>query len=193
MNILLVTDGSPHSVRAAQLLRALELPAATPVQVLSVIPEPTFLGGISMDVIRGISKDRRRFIAEQEARAADLVTQASDVLQGSAYHVTPQIRWGNPKQVVLDEADELESDLIIMGAKGVTDSPAFRLGGVALAVMKHARASVLLARKVVEVRPVADVSQEIRSLKRLLFANVRSRSAVKNPEGRMLCLARAPL
>jgi hypothetical protein len=53
MNILLVTDGSSCSGVATQMLKELRLPAKTVVSILIVVPEPTFLGGITLDVIRG--------------------------------------------------------------------------------------------------------------------------------------------
>ena len=66
MNVLLVTDGSTYSDRATQMLHALELPAETRVTVLTVVPQPTFLGGISIDVIRGISKQRKQELEQQQ-------------------------------------------------------------------------------------------------------------------------------
>lgn len=49
--------------------------------------------------------------------------------------------------MILGVADECNASLIVIGAKGLTDTPAFRLGSVTQRVMKHARVSVLLVRK----------------------------------------------
>lgn len=53
MKILLVVDGSSYSEAAARMLEALRLPVQTEVTILTVVPETTFLGGITLDVIRG--------------------------------------------------------------------------------------------------------------------------------------------
>jgi len=51
MKILLVVDGSSYSHFAIRTLNALKLPAHTSVIVLVVVPEHTFLGGLTFSKI----------------------------------------------------------------------------------------------------------------------------------------------
>lgn len=60
MKMLLVVDGSSYSDMATKMVTALHLPSGTAVTVLTVVPEITFLGGITLDAIRGTSQARKK-------------------------------------------------------------------------------------------------------------------------------------
>lgn len=70
----------------------------------------------------------------------------AQIFDESKLKVETIVRWGNPAEVILQEAEEGNASLIVMGAKGLTDALSFRLGSVALKIMKYANASVLLVR-----------------------------------------------
>jgi nucleotide-binding universal stress UspA family protein len=53
---------------------------------------------------------------------------------------------GPPKKVILDEADEWEADLIVLGSHGYTAWERFLLGSVSQNVVSHAKCSVEVAR-----------------------------------------------
>jgi len=53
MKVLLVVDGSSYSEMATRTLKALRLPSRTEVTVMPVVPEHTFLGGITLDMLKG--------------------------------------------------------------------------------------------------------------------------------------------
>ena len=146
MKILLVVDGSAYSDTAAKKLEALELPATTEVTILTVVPEATFLGGITLDVIRGTNQARQKAKDEQQQKALELLQRIAQALGGGKLKLETSVRWGNPVEEILVEAEEGNASLIVMGAKGLTDSLSFRLGSVALKIMKYANASVLLGR-----------------------------------------------
>ncbi len=139
------------------MLGALRLPAKTEVTILTVVPEPTFLGGITLDVIRGTSRARKKAREEQQQKATELLQNTAQTLGGDKLQVETMVQWGNPAEVILWQAEERNASLIVMGAKGLSDPLSFRLGSVTLKVMKYANASVLL------VRPkTATVAQELR-------------------------------
>ena len=73
MKILLVVDGSSYSEMAAKMLDTLRLLAKSEVTILTVIPEATFLGGITLDVIRGTSEARQKAQEEQQQKATELL------------------------------------------------------------------------------------------------------------------------
>ncbi|MFC1934464.1 universal stress protein [Chloroflexota bacterium] len=157
MKILLVVDGSSYSDVAIKMLGALRLPAKTEVAILTVVPEATFLGGVTLDVIRGTSQARKKAHEEQQQKALELLQRIAGTLGEGKLKVETMVCWGNPAEVILQEAEEGKASLIVMGAKGLTDPLSFRLGSVALKVMKYATASVLLVRT-----KVATVAQEPR-------------------------------
>jgi len=144
MRILLVVDGSHYSAMATATLKVLQLPAPTRVTIMTVIPEFTFLGGITLDTFRGGASSKKK---AQRARAVELVSAPARLLTESNLKVDKLVRWGNPTEVILKVADKIGASLVVMGAKGLTDPVSFRLGSVAHKVMRQTKASVLLVRK----------------------------------------------
>lgn len=143
MKILLFTDGSAYSEMAISNLEALRLPSQTQVTAMTVVPEQTFLGGITFGTLKGGSSIKK---TEQEQRSVELLQGAIKGLSTSRLKVDRLVQWGNPAEKILRVAEERDTSLIVLGAKGVADSPPFLLGGITQKVMKYARASVLLAR-----------------------------------------------
>jgi nucleotide-binding universal stress UspA family protein len=155
MKLLLVVDGSAYSETAAKMLGALRFLAEVEVTILTVVPETTFLGGITLDVIRGTSQARKKAREEQQQQAIGLLQRTAQTLTEDNIKVETLVCWGNPAEVILREAEKRNISLIVIGAKGLTNQLSFHLGSVALKVMRHAKASVML------VRPkAATVSQE---------------------------------
>jgi nucleotide-binding universal stress UspA family protein len=56
----------------------------------------------------------------------------------------PHAREGDPADAILDLAEEVRSDLIVVGSKGLTDARRFLLGSVPNKVSHHAPCSVLI-------------------------------------------------
>ena len=53
---------------------------------------------------------------------------------------------GEAKQVILDEADRIDPDLIVLGSRGYGTFQRLLLGSVSNAVAQHAKCSVLIVR-----------------------------------------------
>jgi len=143
MKILLVVDGSFYSDMATRMLKALRLPSSTEVTVMTVVPEHTFLGGITFSKLKDASAKKEA----QQQKALDLLQDAVQSLGTSRLKVESQVCWGNPTKEILKVIEESGSSLVVMGAKGLAEPLTFHLGSVAQTVMKHARANVLLARE----------------------------------------------
>ena len=165
MKILLVIDGSSYSVTATEMVGSLHLPISTKVMVMTVVPEHTFLGGITLKKLKGDDSSDK---AAQEQKAWELLQRSVEALHKSKLEVNSLVRWGKPAEQILKVADNHGASLIVIGAKGLTDPPEFPLGGVALSVMKHAKCSVLLVKQKDEASK--KVSKEKISIKRVLLA-----------------------
>jgi nucleotide-binding universal stress UspA family protein len=167
MKILLVVDGSSYSDMATRMVAALHLPSRTVVTVLTVVPEHTFLGGITLHKLRGASATKEA----QKQKALELLESPVQALSACKLRVESLVRWGNPAEEILKASDESGASLIVMGAKGLTDPLCFRLGSVAQTVMKHAKASVLLVReKPATTEQVMRARKETAAIKRVLLA-----------------------
>ena len=69
MKILLVVDGSPYPDMATRMLKALRLSHPNDITVLTVIPEHTFLGGITLGRLKGNGKIKEA----QQQKALELL------------------------------------------------------------------------------------------------------------------------
>lgn len=143
MRVLLAGDGSTYTTVAIRLLRALSFPSQTEVIVLTVVPEQTFLGGMILSKLTGRGQVMKQ--AQQE-KALELLQDMVQMIGTRRFKIERVVRWGGPAEVILKVADESKVDLVLIGARGLTDSIDVRLGSVAQTVMKRATASVLIAR-----------------------------------------------
>lgn len=137
MRILLAVDGSPHSSRAEALLRRAAGGAPHKVTVLHVTPPvvPSPDGGQSITEALKASGG-----ALAEAAAAKLRKERRFSV-GSAV-----VESADPAGAVLDRAEKAGSDLIVLGARGLTPFKSFLLGSVSQKVSRHFSGSVLIAR-----------------------------------------------
>jgi nucleotide-binding universal stress UspA family protein len=140
MKVLLVVDGSSYTGMSTRMVWALHLPPKTAVTVMTVVPEHTFLGGVTLSKFRSTRKEVER------QKALELVQSSAKVLRGNRLKVDSLVRWGNPAEEILKESEKSRASLVVVGARGLTDPLPFRLGSVAQTVMKHSKASVLLVR-----------------------------------------------
>ena len=147
MKILLAVDGSRYSDMSIKMIRALQLPADTGVVLMTVVPEQTFLGGVVINAIRVTAAAKKRARMSQEKRATAMLQGSVLALQECGLEVETTVCWGRPVEQIINTAKEIHAGLVVIGAKGVSDSPRFPLGGVAHKVMKYASCSVLLVRE----------------------------------------------
>jgi nucleotide-binding universal stress UspA family protein len=166
MKVILVIDGSSYSEHATAMLGKLRLPSHTEVAVMTVVPEPTFLGGVTFDVIRGTNQARKKAREEQQRKAIELLQHSTDTLNKGKLRIETLVRWGNPAEVILREAEERDISLIVIGARELADPVIFNLSSVALKVMKYANASVLLVRET-----TATAAQELREKGKITTIN----------------------
>jgi nucleotide-binding universal stress UspA family protein len=147
MKVLLVIDGSPYSQMTISLLKALKLPRETSVTVMTVVPEHSFLGGLSFNLLRSRDSEQSERRERQREQAVGLLDSAIRELGNTESEVKSLVQWGNPAEEILKAAAELDVSLILIGAKGLTGSSQFTIGSVAQKVLRHAAANVLMVRK----------------------------------------------
>ena len=124
--VLLATDGSQTSAAAAQALASRPWPTESEFKIVSV-EEPW--------VIR-----------PSGLQPQDAVTNAERVLTAAGLKAGGQVRSGNAKEVILEEAREWGADLIVVGSHGRRGFKRFLLGSVSEAVAMNAHCSVLVVR-----------------------------------------------
>jgi nucleotide-binding universal stress UspA family protein len=77
--------------------------------------------------------------------AAPELESIAETLRAAGAQVEIERRSGRPTAVILDQVDEHEADLVVMGTRGLTGIERLRVGSTAGAVARAAPCSVLLA------------------------------------------------
>jgi nucleotide-binding universal stress UspA family protein len=143
--ILLATDGSEHSHRAMERLRDLPLPhvAVTALHVTeSFYASPGLVPALREEFERTVEEVRRA----QRQNAELLAEGTRRFLEAAGYTATPTVRTGSAAEEILAAAREEASDLIVVGARGLSPAREFFLGSVSGRVLRYAPCSVLIAR-----------------------------------------------
>ncbi|HSG49712.1 MAG TPA: universal stress protein, partial [Longimicrobiales bacterium] len=138
MKILLPTDGSRYALTAARMLAGWFTRPGMEVHLLTVVPR------MSRSPHRSYGQ-RRELAAQWKHEARGWLVQTAAPLESQGMRVKTHLRTGNPREVVVHWAEE-GYDLVVVGARGRGDSPFFDVGSVALSVLEHAPAPVLMVR-----------------------------------------------
>ena len=141
MRILVAVDGSLDAKAALDAVCARKWPAESEARVITVM-EPRMLANIA-----GAS---RSDVLSAEVQANALASSAARKLRQHGLPVSQFVTTGNPRQVLLEQAQGFSADCIFLGARGLTRVERFILGSVSTSVAMQARCSV----EVVHARPV---------------------------------------
>lgn len=147
MKLLLATDGSDESISAIDAVSTLGLKANDEIVVLSIVdmalPVSLSPDGSMLSVSTEIEAAARRS-AEDHAESAANVLRSRFCDLG--IDVRAEIRTGSPERRIVELAEELEVDLIVMGSHGYNSWERLLLGSVSDSVVHHAPCSVFIAR-----------------------------------------------
>jgi nucleotide-binding universal stress UspA family protein len=144
MKILLAVDNSEYSAEAVREVATLPWPQNTMVRVLSVV-EPITPPAAELWYDAGGNLERVQ--QEMTKRARELTASAAEKLKGTELKIKTAVRDGDPRWVIVDEAENWSADLIILGSHGYTGIKRLLLGSVALSVVSHAPCSVEVVRQ----------------------------------------------
>jgi nucleotide-binding universal stress UspA family protein len=141
--ILLGFEGSLDARAAVRSIASRKWHEKSAVRILAVLP-PT----ISDSPLLPWTPEQ---IAQREASAREWmqnqVEEAAEELRSSGLTVTPVITTGDPKQLLLDEADAWGADCLFIGARGHNRLVRFMLGSAATAMVARAPCSVEVVRR----------------------------------------------
>ncbi len=144
--ILLPTDGSENSERAAEHAIQLGSKNGAEILVLYVIETPRFRG------IRSAEKTELKNKLEQEGQKAfdDISNMLTEIKNGGKCQkdvsLNLKFKEGSPSDTILKTIDEENIDLVVMGTSGKHALNRFLLGSVAENIMRSASCPVLVVR-----------------------------------------------
>jgi nucleotide-binding universal stress UspA family protein len=151
LKILLGTDGSEFSSKAAYSVANRPWPLRSQVRIISVqellVPEGVAASSLQYSVYSERSMEE---VSEAtRKRAEDAVAQARSILGSAPLAIcdTPQdVPVGDPRTILLDEAKSWEAGLIVVGCHGRRGFDRLLLGSVSESVAMHANCSVEVIR-----------------------------------------------
>jgi universal stress protein A len=141
--IVLATDGSEGAIAASKLLAALPVQPDAAIVALTVLPNRPALPGLTAAHAAALFAATD---AAGDVGAERVLDEACRALAPLASSVEPLVRRGHVSSEIVEAAEELAADWLVIGAQGRSNVPAFTLGGVAQEVARQAPCSWPAAR-----------------------------------------------
>ncbi len=135
MKILLATDGSEYSEDSARFLTRFKLTPADEVVVLHVVSEIPYEDDYRAQLRQIIKKV-----------APKILKSAAEILKPVKAKITTVEEDGYPSTTITDMAEKLESDMVVMGARGVRGVKLLFLGSTTRAVAINSARPVLVTK-----------------------------------------------
>jgi nucleotide-binding universal stress UspA family protein len=142
-SIVVGTDGSETAGKAVEA--AVELARLTGAQVELVSAYEPVSGQRLRTEARQVPADLEWMVNPREDVDATLA-EASERVRAAGVESRTYAREGDPADAILDVAEELGSELIVVGNKGMTGAKRFLLGSVPNKLSHHAPCAVMIIR-----------------------------------------------
>lgn len=152
--ILMVTDGSPSSLSAAQYLGKFPLPPNVDVRVLHVLPpievpvmmEP-YYGRWQMVYAMYPTREEEAVIRQRDAKFGEaLLKRTSSLLQRHGIESTPVLMRGDAATEIMDYVKAEKIDLIVAGSRGLGNFKSIWVGSVSRKLVHYSDCSVLIVK-----------------------------------------------
>ncbi|MDP8967584.1 MAG: universal stress protein [Actinomycetota bacterium] len=144
-SIVVGTDGSDTATQAVRQAIELARSVGARIELVSAY-EPVSDARLREESVV-VPEDLHWIINPREDVLATLEAAAGEIRQAGV-EVDVFARQGDPADAILDIAEERDSDLIVVGNKGMTGAKRFLLGSVPNKISHHAPCSVLIIRTV---------------------------------------------
>jgi len=132
--ILVPTDGSAYSLKAAKYSAKLAQELGSKVSILHVSSYHPRVRA-------------RELVEEEEKRGAVILSKTMKIFDEASVPVeVMKLEFGHPADVICSIAEKGGFDLVVMGEKGAHEIGRFMLGSVADRVSHHANCPVLIVR-----------------------------------------------
>jgi len=154
-HILLVSDGSIYSQRAARYLGRFPLPEKVEIGVLHAlapVPDPvaagTYFGGWhGVPYPVPAQEDIALEMEKQADEGSALLDKTCNLLQKKELESTPVLVRGDAATEIIKYADAEDVDLIVAGSRGLSSFRGWLMGSVSRKLVHYANSSVLIVRQ----------------------------------------------
>lgn len=136
--IVVGTDGSEHAERAVQQAAEIAKGTGTKVHLVTAVPD--------VSVREPIASSARTQHVNLGTVAEGVLVRASRELEAQGVEVETYARQGDPARILIEVAEEVGAELIIVGARGGNALQRFLLGSVSSKLSHYATTSVMVVR-----------------------------------------------
>lgn len=147
MKILIATDGTSHGTATIASLSKFNLAATDEVKIVCVVDMAVPL---SIDVYGGYLPDTAELENAARTRAervlGEAMTSARSIVGDSGPTINGEILFGSPESRIVEAAEQMPANLIIVGSHGYNRWERLLLGSVSNSVVHHAPCSVMVVR-----------------------------------------------
>lgn len=143
--VLLATDGSGESDRAARMAVELSRNLGSELHVIQVAPLPSPFAHHESVVIDPRYQDKVRSLAREEVDA-NLEREVERLREMGGEVAETHAAIGRPDAEIVRNAEELAAGLIVLGSRGLGPLRRAVMGSVSRSVLRHAHGSVLVVR-----------------------------------------------
>jgi nucleotide-binding universal stress UspA family protein len=146
MKILLAVDGSPCSDAAVEEIARRPWPDNSFVKVLSAFELPAPPTPEAWAIPLTYFDDMDSALRKQATEVVERAIQTLKSRLSKTISIDGAVVPGSPRVVILDEAEDWNADLIVVGSHGYRAWERFLLGSVSQSVVSHAKCSVEVVR-----------------------------------------------
>ena len=147
MKILFATDGAKQSEAASEMLRHFALSDGDEIKVVSVVDMAV---PMAIDIYGGYLPDSTELEKTARENASKLLEQTESKIKSffpdKDLIISSDVLFGSPESRIVETAEAIHPDLIVLGSHGYSRWERLLLGSVSDSVVHHAPCSVLIVR-----------------------------------------------
>lgn len=147
MKVLLATDGSKTGTAASEAVRRIALQENDEVKIVCIVDMAV---PMAIDIYGGYLPDTSELEKAAKENAAKVLGETGDSVKGyfpdREIKISSEILFGTPESRIVETAEEMKADLIVIGSHGYNRWERLLLGSVSDSVVHHAHCSVLVVR-----------------------------------------------
>ena len=149
MKILFATDGTKYSECALETIGKFNFSSADELKIITVVDMAVPL---SVDIYAGYLPSTLEIERASKENAERIVSTTKEKIQSlfpdTTFNLTTEILIGSPENKIIDAANQMKADLIIVGSHGYNRLERILLGSVSDSIVHHAPCSVLVIRTI---------------------------------------------
>jgi len=143
--IVVPVDGSEHALRAVDAAVDLAAKYGSEIHLVNVARRAKYVGDIDRFAQSEYRQAGSSFVSDELSKSI-LENAKTRARQAGKLDVTTEMREGNVARGIVDFAEEIGADAIVMGCRGLGDVESLLLGSVSHKVSSLAPCSVLVVR-----------------------------------------------